>query len=357
MNAQVTIGSTDDPHPSALLDLKSNIQGILLPQVVLGSGTILPNGGDKTAARGLLVFNTGNTLDGPGLYVWTGTMWQSVSTICTKPATPGTITFSPVLATNTIVQNTLITASVLATVGATSYVWTVPEDGFEIVGDATGRSVKIRAKATGETSASGITVKAVNDCGASDASVGEGTINVAGCTEAPAVPTLTVPRIQASLGGTFTLTCGDVGADYYTWTLPEGLAGGTDATNTTDNNWKTTANSIIVAASMEGFHTAELFSVTATNGCGTSEQGIGITGVITVEECEELPSDPYIAVLKVVRTIGATFTVSIVATSNGNTTYEWSVPQGLNIVIDNSACDWSYIHGNRECGHPGKYCF
>jgi hypothetical protein len=68
MNAQVTIGSDKEPHPSAILDLESTTQGLKLPTVVLTNRTtFLTDGGDKTAAKGMLVYNTGNSFEGPGL--------------------------------------------------------------------------------------------------------------------------------------------------------------------------------------------------------------------------------------------------------------------------------------------------
>jgi hypothetical protein len=324
MNAQVTIGSLDDPHPSALLDLKSTTQGLLLPQVELSNSTdFLTAGGDKTLAKGMLVYNTGNNLEGPGLYFWTGSMWKSISATCALPATPGVITFSPAL-TNDIVQNTLLTASVGLAAGATSYTWSVPE-GMEIVGDATGRSVSIRATVIDAYDASTITVQATNDCGLSASRAGVGTVNVVGCSEAPAVPTLTVPPVKMNVGGTFTLRCSDVGATEYNWTLPEGLT----APSTT-----TTADSIVVTGTVEGIYLADTFKVSATtNGCGTSEEGTGVSGVIVVEQCSnEAPSDLFVLELSGVRVIGSRFTISLWVISKGTTVYDWSLPAGLTVV-------------------------
>jgi hypothetical protein len=174
MNAQVTIGSTEDPHPGAILDLQSTTQGLHLPLVVLtGIGDFLPGGGNKNAAKGMLVYNTGSKLDGPGLYVWTGSEWKSFAVVtCSDqtPEAPGTITFSPALSTlvaTDIVQNTTFTATVPLTVGATSYAWTVPA-GFEIVSSATGRAVTIKALALENgNDAAGITVKGANNSGVS----------------------------------------------------------------------------------------------------------------------------------------------------------------------------------------------
>jgi hypothetical protein len=79
MNAQVTIGSTSNPDPSAILDLNtgSNVyKGLLLPNVPLTGDN------DETTitnpATGLLIYNTGAAgLTPAGLYCWNGTKWEA----------------------------------------------------------------------------------------------------------------------------------------------------------------------------------------------------------------------------------------------------------------------------------------
>ncbi|MDR0680785.1 MAG: hypothetical protein LBG15_02870 [Dysgonamonadaceae bacterium] len=81
---QVTIGSTDDPHPAAVLDLQSTDKGLLLPRVSLTDvNTFLPTSSDseeKASAVGLLVFNDGAAVSGldAGIYIWTGSKWKAV---------------------------------------------------------------------------------------------------------------------------------------------------------------------------------------------------------------------------------------------------------------------------------------
>jgi hypothetical protein len=82
VNAQVTIGSTDDPHVGAVLDLQSTTQGLKLPNVALNSDLtqfVLPENETSTPenAAGMLVFNTNPDI-GAGTYVWTGTKWNRV---------------------------------------------------------------------------------------------------------------------------------------------------------------------------------------------------------------------------------------------------------------------------------------
>jgi uncharacterized protein (TIGR02145 family) len=92
MNAQVLIGGdgTDNPDPSAVLELKSGNLGLLLPRVALKSTE------DKSTivnpVVGLAVYNTattgtGSTVVVPGIYVFTGTAWalQAPPVITTQP--------------------------------------------------------------------------------------------------------------------------------------------------------------------------------------------------------------------------------------------------------------------------------
>ena len=81
---QVTIGSTTDPHPAAILDLQSTGKGLLLPRVSLTDADAFLQAmseSDKEAAAGLLVFNDGkaapNSLDA-GIYIWTGNKWKAI---------------------------------------------------------------------------------------------------------------------------------------------------------------------------------------------------------------------------------------------------------------------------------------
>lgn len=81
MNAQVTIGSTEDPHDGAVLELKSADKGLLLPRVKLDAAdkwTIEGKaiGGDPI--NGMIVFNTGTALD-EGLYVWVNGKWININ--------------------------------------------------------------------------------------------------------------------------------------------------------------------------------------------------------------------------------------------------------------------------------------
>jgi hypothetical protein len=92
MNAQVLIGGdgNGNPDPAAVLELRSDNLGLLLPRVALQStddeSTI------TEPAAGLVVYNTtpagnGATAVVPGIYVFTGTAWtlQAPPVIITQP--------------------------------------------------------------------------------------------------------------------------------------------------------------------------------------------------------------------------------------------------------------------------------
>jgi len=82
VSAQVTIGSTDDPHANAILDLKSTNKGLLLPNVELDDVSNFKFSKEKAniaSAKGMMVFNTNADMEGGGVgvYVWDGQKWLS----------------------------------------------------------------------------------------------------------------------------------------------------------------------------------------------------------------------------------------------------------------------------------------
>jgi hypothetical protein len=175
--AQVSIGSEDGPRAGAGLDLNSNNKGLLLPNVSLSDpGTAFQlNGGDPSQAKGMLVYNTSNNLDGPGIYVWDGSKWILNTCI---PATPGTITLSITIAN----LNSTFTASVPAvTTGAQipeDYIWTLP-DG--LTGSSSSRTITITGAKTGTYAAGTIKVTAKNACGTSVEQTSASDVNVVNC--------------------------------------------------------------------------------------------------------------------------------------------------------------------------------
>jgi uncharacterized protein (TIGR02145 family) len=132
MNAQVLIGGngTDNPDPSAVLELKSDNLGLLLPRVTLQSTT------DKTTIAnpvvGLTVYNTatagtGATAVVPGVYYYNGS-WVLISGTAPKITTqPKSFSWSRMKETNGDPNSTITTFSPTLTVAASgvglTYQW------------------------------------------------------------------------------------------------------------------------------------------------------------------------------------------------------------------------------------------
>jgi hypothetical protein len=97
VNAQVTIGSTSDPHSGAVLDLQSTTQGLKLSTIALDDdltvfGLPLSGTSTKANAKGMFVYNT-NTNIGEGIYVWDGSQWGLVKgSVGANPVTSITVT-------------------------------------------------------------------------------------------------------------------------------------------------------------------------------------------------------------------------------------------------------------------------
>ncbi|GHT54683.1 hypothetical protein FACS189451_11730 [Bacteroidia bacterium] len=83
ISAQVTIGANEEPHPGAVLDLKSYDKGLLLPNVYLIDANVFQLSPDRESeAVGMMVYNISDvTLNGrgTGVYVWNGTKWMFVA--------------------------------------------------------------------------------------------------------------------------------------------------------------------------------------------------------------------------------------------------------------------------------------
>jgi hypothetical protein len=86
MRAQVTIGSLNDPHEGAILDLQSETKGLLFPRVALNNVKIFQLCDaelDIAAAEGMAVFNTKASISGgygKGIYVWYDKQWYPLYT-------------------------------------------------------------------------------------------------------------------------------------------------------------------------------------------------------------------------------------------------------------------------------------
>jgi uncharacterized protein (TIGR02145 family) len=261
-NAAIT-GFTGTYNLNAEFDVTCNATttGLTLYTWTVPSGlTVVSGNGTKTVR---LKGATGGTYNGTvisctvanacGSVISTAASNVTVRPCEAAPATPGTINFSA----TTVNLSEQFTASISSVSGATSYVWALPSG---LTGTSTTNSITITGTTAGSKAASGITVKAKNDCGESATRAGSGTITVRNCSAAPATPgAITLSATTVNLSGTFTASINTVSnATSYVWTLPSGLTG------------TSTTNSITITGATAGTYAAGTIKVAAKNDCETS---------------------------------------------------------------------------------------
>jgi hypothetical protein len=124
VNAQVTIGSMNDPHKGAILDLSQSESsfGVLFPKVYLFNTKEFSLPVDEGIdAKGMMVYNSNASLpDGLGFYAWNGSEWKSMNVGNANSCVPVTATAISEKTGN----NAKITVSVTAGNSTFSYVWT-----------------------------------------------------------------------------------------------------------------------------------------------------------------------------------------------------------------------------------------
>jgi hypothetical protein len=159
VKAQVTIGSMNDPHKGAILDLSQSESnyGVLFPKVYLfNTKEFTLQVDDGVDAKGMMVYNSNASLSGGlGFYAWNGSEWKSMSA-----GNAGSCI--PVRATTTREKtgsNAKITVNVTAGNPTFSYIWT--KDGIPV---RTTANVSV-ASDTYTTAGEGIyTVTVTNPC-------------------------------------------------------------------------------------------------------------------------------------------------------------------------------------------------
>lgn len=146
----VTIGSTNPPDPSALLDLQSSQQGFLLPRMTTAQRDAIQN-----PSIGLQIVNI--TTECVEVYFSGG--WKPAVCNCSQPPpAPSTINGPAGFCAN---QSGVI-YSVNPVAGASSYAWTVPAGASIVSGQGTSQIVVNFGNTSGNVS-----VSASNTCGVS----------------------------------------------------------------------------------------------------------------------------------------------------------------------------------------------
>ncbi|MDR0681487.1 MAG: hypothetical protein LBG15_06530 [Dysgonamonadaceae bacterium] len=315
--AQVNIGSSDDPHGGAVLDLSQvsdkNL-GLLLPKVHLETSVSTWNlDGESDNGVGMIIFNTNPNISGGkgiGLYVWDGSSWNLLRASCI-PVQPDAIRFN----TDETCVNGTFTASVEDVPCATSYTWTISGTGLSAVAASTSNSIGIRTATAGTISRTEIAVTANYDCCSSPPAYGTGNVTVITKPDQPGAIQLSATTVN--LNGTFTASVpeitGTAAPTSYTWTLPSGLTG------------SSTSRSITIKGVTAGTYAVGEIQVTASNACGTSAAQSS-TSAVTVRPCTADPtiSSPVADETKITKENVALPALSITADGKEATpTYQW----------------------------------
>ena len=331
IHAQVAIGTDNNPHDGAVLDLAgvpAQNLGFLLPRVSLADVAVWQLQGNPANGVGMMVYNTNpSTIGGTGkagVYIWNGMEWESLKSNFTDVVKVVSFDLMPSAASIDLYvgQQYDLTASGFTPVNATyqGVTWNITsgKDKTDIIARSmTGCTVQ------------GLAVgQATLAVGSLDEYVSKAvTINVKVCTSAPAAPT----------GITFSKTSGIKLNDVITATATPAVPYG--GVIPTQYNWNS-GNYFTIEGSATGptVYLKAIASLTgqggiqvnAQNDCGTSDNYSNATS-LTVLNCSEAPVIPgTITVIPATVTAGSTFTASIL-TVTGATSYEWSVPSGLSI--------------------------
>jgi hypothetical protein len=237
-------------------------------------------------------------------------------TVYNIPGTPGTISGSA----NNVCPGNVLTYSVAAVPGATSYASTAATNTTILSGQGTN---SITLSAASNFSTGTLSVRAVSSCGQSAA-------RSLGLSKNPATPSaMTGQTSNLCGGGQFTYSVTAVnGATSYLWTVPTGC---TIATNN--------GNSIVL--NIPSTFTTGTVSVRAYNSCGGSSlRSVSLT---------RLPSTPASIVgtsSLCANLVGAAYSTTAVA----GVTQSWSVPAGVTITggqgTNSITCNWGSQSGS-----------
>ena len=227
---------TSNPSPSAIIDLSSSTQGVLVPRM-----TTVQMNAISVPVNGLLIYNT----DCNNFYYNSGTPgspnWAAINSF-NKIGTPGYISGS----TNVCGNQAGVPYSVAAVSGATSYNWTIPSEATITAGTGT-NSITV----TFGNNSGNVCVSAVNSCGISNASCIS--VMVSGLLTAGTISSnQTICSGESTSALTFiTLPTSGTGYFSYQWYNDSGSLGST-ATNSTYSPGILTSSTIVTTESFDG---------------------------------------------------------------------------------------------------------
>jgi hypothetical protein len=209
-------------------------------------------------------------------------------TVTSSPATPGAISGSI-----SVCSGSSKTYSVAAVAGATAYTWSLPA-GW------TGASTTTIINVTVGATSGNVSVTANNACGSSAIQ----TLSVTVGTSPTTPGAISGPIFKCAASGASTYSIAAVAnATAYTWSLPAGWSGAS------------TTNIISATPGSSG-----IFTVVATNSCGTSAQQ---TLSVTITNVPAMPGVISGSIALCAGSGASTYSVAAVATATG---YVWSLP-------------------------------
>ena len=220
---------------------------------------------------------------------------------------------------NNLCSGNVLTYSIAAVAGASSYVWTAPANTSIVSGQGT-TSITL---SIGTSFNSGtLSVRAASSCGQSVA-------RTLGLSKAPAaVSAMTGQNTNLCGGGQFTYSVTAVSGLTYNWTVPAGC------TIITNNG-----NSILL--NVPSTFTAGTLSVQAVNACGASA-----TRSVTLNRLPAAPASITGAASVCPDQVGVVFTTPAVS----GVTQLWTVPAGAVITAGQGTtgmtCTWGSTAGN-----------
>ncbi|MDR1632833.1 MAG: DUF1566 domain-containing protein [Dysgonamonadaceae bacterium] len=332
VNAQVTIGSKQNPQDGAVLDLSQvNDQnlGFLLPRVSLVNVTDWQLQGDSNNGTGMLVYNTNAATAGgngkAGMYIWTGAGgWEALKSNFADAVPVEGFDLSPSSPVYLYVgQTATVTVSGFMPYNARypGVYWTISEGQDKTrITTRSMTSCILTGLALGQST---LTVTSLD--GNYQQMV---TIDIKACSSQPDAPTgITFSKTgiksneEITATATPEVTSGGTVPAKYNWTIPSDyfdITGG-NGTRVITLSAKTASTSITNA-----------IKVNAENTCGTSTDYSNTT-VLSI--CTDEPATPEtISFSPSSVDLNGTFTASVPEVSTGTqipTSYTWTIPAGL----------------------------
>lgn len=305
---QVSINTDGSPpDESAMLDIKSNSKGILLPRLTNSERDAI-----DSPVAGLIIYNTKEK----GLQIFDGISWKYLSLSPCIPEEPEIITGNDFPDCN----ESGVTYHIDEVAWAGSYNWTVPSDATIISGQGDTTIIVDMGTTSGL-----VTVRAESGCGNSDyceLPITIGHINQPGVITGNAYPDCNESGISYSISDV-------TGALNYVWSVPS---------NASIISGQGTTNIIVDFGATSGN-----ISVIAENSCAQSDARIlTITIGIPTE-----PNDIVGRMLPEPNSTGLSYSINSV---DGATGYNWTVPSDATIVsgqgTNNISVDFGTTSGN-----------